>query len=68
MKFLRPACAVDPDGKDVHATLYGLVGVSAGVRSGLELHIMGLVAGLDFSRPAIKIPAIGRIGIWRRTH
>jgi hypothetical protein len=55
--------AIDPDGKDVHATLYGLLGVSAGLRSGLELHIMGLVAGVDFSRPAIKIPAIGRIGI-----
>ena len=55
--------ALDPDGKDVHATLYGLLGVSAGLRSGLELHIMGLVAGVDFQRPAIKIPAIGRIGI-----
>lgn len=55
--------AVDPDGMDVHATLYGLFGVSAGLRSGLELHIMGLVAGVDVTRPAIKIPAIGRIGI-----
>ena len=55
--------AMDADGRDFHATLYGLLGVSAGLRSGLELHIMGLVAGVDFSRPAIKIPAIGRIGI-----
>lgn len=55
--------AVDPDGRDVHATLYGLLGVSAGLRSGLELHVMGLVAGVDLARPAIKIPAIGRIGL-----
>ena len=55
--------AVDPDGRDVHATLYGLLGVSAGVRSGIELHIMGLVAGIDLARPGIKIPALGRIGI-----
>lgn len=55
--------AIDPDGKDVHATLYGLFGVSAGMRSGLELHIMGLVAGIDLARPGIKIPAFGRIGI-----
>ena len=55
--------AMDADGRDVHATLYGLLGVSAGVRSGLELHVMGLVAGVDFSRPAIKVPAIGRIGL-----
>jgi hypothetical protein len=55
--------AMDADGRDAHATLYGLIGVSAGLRSGLELHIMGLVAGIDVMRPAIKIPAIGRIGI-----
>ncbi|MDX3928762.1 MAG: DUF3750 domain-containing protein [Shinella sp.] len=55
--------AVDADGRDVHATLYGLLGVSAGARSGFELHVMGLVAGVDLSSPAIKIPAIGRIGL-----
>lgn len=55
--------ALDPDGMDAHATLYGLLGVSAGLRSGLELHVMGLVAGVDIMRPAIKIPAIGRIGL-----
>lgn len=55
--------SVDADGKDLHLTLYGLAGISAGVRSGLELNIAGLVAGLDFVHPAIKIPALGRIGI-----
>lgn len=55
--------ALDEDGKDMHLTMYGLLGISAGVRSGLEIHVMGLVAGIDFARPAIKIPAIGRIGL-----
>ncbi|MFB2550003.1 DUF3750 domain-containing protein [Ensifer soli] len=55
--------ALDEDGLDLHATLYGLLGVSAGVRSGLELHFLGLVAGLDLARPGIKIPAFGRFGI-----
>jgi len=55
--------AVDADGRDVHATLYGLLGFSAGVRSGFELHVMGLVAGVDIARPAIKVPAVGRIGL-----
>ncbi|MFC3074122.1 DUF3750 domain-containing protein [Shinella pollutisoli] len=55
--------AIDPDGRDVHATLYGLLGFSAGVRSGFELHVMGLVAGVDLARPAIKVPAVGRIGL-----
>ena len=54
---------IDADGMDVHATLYGLLGVSAGLRSGLELHFMGLVAGFDIARPAIKIPALGRFGV-----
>lgn len=55
--------AIDADGRDVHATLYGLLGISAGLRSGLGLHVLGLVAGVDVVRPGLKIPAIGRIGI-----
>ncbi|MBB4184928.1 hypothetical protein GGE07_001557 [Sinorhizobium terangae] len=54
---------IDADGRDLHATLYGLAGISAGWRSGLELHFMGLVAGFDIARPGIKIPALGRFGI-----
>lgn len=55
--------ALDADGKDLHVTLYGLLGGSIGVRSGVELHVLGLVAGVDIFRPALKIPAIGRVGI-----
>ena len=54
---------IDDDWRDLHVTLRGLVGFSAGVRSGFEVHFLGLVAGLDFSRPGIKVPALGRIGI-----
>lgn len=54
---------VDADGRDLHVTLRGLLGFSAGMRSGFELHFLGLVAGLDFANPGIKVPAIGRIGI-----
>lgn len=55
--------AFDADHRDLHATLYGLVGISAGARSGFEVHFMGLVAGIDILRPAIKIPALGRFGV-----
>ncbi len=55
--------AIDADGLDAHATLYGLLGVSVGLRSGLELHFMGLVAGIDVMHPAVKIPALGRFGV-----
>lgn len=54
---------VDADGRDLHATLYGLLGLSMGLRSGFEVHFMGLVAGIDVARPGVKIPAIGRVGI-----
>ncbi|WP_075290119.1 DUF3750 domain-containing protein [Pararhizobium arenae] len=54
---------IDADARDLHATLYGLLGVSMGLRSGFEVHFMGLVAGIDVARPGLKIPAIGRVGI-----
>jgi len=54
---------IDADGRDMHVTLYGLVGVAAGQRSGFEVHFMGLVAGVDIANPGLKIPAIGRIGL-----
>jgi len=55
--------AIDADGRDMHATLYGLIGIAAGQRSGFEVHFMGLVAGIDVANPGVKIPAIGRIGL-----
>jgi len=54
--------AVDPDGRDMHLSLFGLAGISAGLRSGVELHLLGQTAGIDFMHPALKIPAVGRVG------
>ena len=54
---------LDEDSRDLHVTLRGLLGFSVGVRSGIEVHFLGLVAGLDLARPGIKVPALGRIGI-----
>ena len=51
----------DPAG-DINLTLYGLFGISAGIKSGFEMHLFGLVAGVDVRRPAVKIPAWGRFG------
>lgn len=53
--------SVSPDWRDLHATLGGYAGFALGARSGLELHFLGLVAGVDFSPPALKIPALGRV-------
>ncbi len=54
---------LDEDWRNIHVTLGGLAGISVGMRSGLEVHLFGLVAGLDFFKPGIKVPAIGRIGL-----
>jgi hypothetical protein len=46
---------------DLHATLGGYLGFAAGASAGLELHFLGLVAGVDFSEPVLKIPAFGAV-------
>ncbi|NGN40563.1 DUF3750 domain-containing protein [Mesorhizobium sp. CGMCC 1.15528] len=50
---------------DFKATLGGLLGIAAGAESGIELQFLGLVAGMDFARPALLIPAYGRLDLWR---
>ena len=56
-----PASLTWLPGGGVHATLGGLVGFAAGRGPGVELHFLGLVAGIDLVRPALKIPALGRV-------
>jgi len=41
----------------------GLIGISIGRQSGFELNLLGLVAGIDILRPALKIPGFGRVDI-----
>ena len=53
------------DWSNIHATFGGLFGFAAGIRTGFEIHLLGFVAGVDFARPAIKIPAYGRMGLSR---
>jgi hypothetical protein len=54
--------ARSPSGSGVQFSLYGLLGVTVGVTDGLEVNILGLSAGIDPLRPAIKLPGMGRIG------
>ena len=44
-------------------SLQGLAAVRLGWVEGFELSLIGLVAGVDWRRPAIKVPSIGRIGL-----
>ncbi len=50
------------DWKDASFSLGGFFGVSLGARSGFEVNFLGLVAGLDFQNPGIKIPGLGYFG------
>lgn len=50
-------------GTGVEANLWGMLGVKIGWVEGLEVNLLGLVAGLDLREPAIKLPAFGRVSI-----
>jgi hypothetical protein len=55
--------AATPSGSGYQLSLLGAVGVMAGVDEGIELNVLGLAFGIDFLRPALKLPGIGRVGM-----
>lgn len=57
------AVAMRDDGGDVHLSLWGYAGLSFGPRTGLELNILGQTFGFDIAKPALKLPAVGRVGM-----
>lgn len=52
-----------PTGTGWRFTAGGYFSLSAGWSEGLELSFLGAVVGIDFRKPAIKLPGIGRIGM-----
>ena len=50
-------------GTGVRLTLAGYIGVTLGWVEGVEVNILGAVAGFDVRRPAIKLPGLGRFGM-----
>lgn len=50
-------------GTGVELSLWGLMGFKAGWVEGVELNLFTLVTGIDFRRPAIKLPGFGRIDL-----
>jgi hypothetical protein len=52
-----------PSGTGVQLTLGGYAGITMAWIEGIELNILGGVAGVDVRRPAIKLPGLGRIGM-----
>jgi hypothetical protein len=51
-----------PSRTGLQLSLAGVAGVTIGWIEGVEVNLFGLVAGVDLRRPALKIPAWGRVG------
>ena len=52
-----------PSGTGAQLSLLGLLGVMAAWEEGLEINVLGLSFGVDVKRPALKLPAVGRLGV-----
>jgi len=57
--------AAAPSGSGYQVSLYGLAGILVAADEGLEMNLLGLSLGVDPFRPALKLPAIGRLGLHR---
>jgi Protein of unknown function (DUF3750) len=51
----------------VEVNLWGILGVKVGLVEGIEVNMLGLVAGLDLRRPAVKLPSFGLISFASET-
>src|SRR5262249_50425346 len=52
-----------PSGTGYQLSLFGLAGLLAARREGLEINLLGLTFGLDVASPGVKLPGIGRLGV-----
>ncbi|MEP7029710.1 MAG: DUF3750 domain-containing protein, partial [Pseudolabrys sp.] len=50
-------------GTGVELNLYGFAGIKLAWAEGVEVNLLGLVAGLDLRHPGVKLPGFGRIGV-----
>jgi hypothetical protein len=56
---------MSPSGTGVQLSLLGLAGLLVALDEGLEVNVLGLTFGLDVTRPALKLPGVGRLGVPR---
>ena len=54
---------ITPSGTGLRLNLGGYLGLTIGWVEGVEVNVLGAVWGIDVRRPAIKLPALGRIGV-----
>ena len=62
-RALDDAIGRAPSGGGVQLSLFGVAGMILAPEEGVELNLLGLSVGIDLARPALRLPAIGRIGV-----
>ena len=55
-----------PSGTGYQLSMLGLLAITMAREEGIELNLLGLSLGVDFSRPALKLPFVGRLGVGSR--
>lgn len=51
-----------PSGTGYQLSLYGVLGLLIAQEEGVEVNLLGLSFGVDFYKPALRLPFIGRVG------
>ena len=52
-----------PSGTGYQVSMLGLFGIAMGREEGFELNLLGLNFGVDFLKPALRLPFVGRLGM-----
>jgi hypothetical protein len=50
-----------PSHTGIQLSVYGVIGVAAGIEEGFELNLLGLVTGVALAPPALKLPGWGSL-------
>lgn len=59
--LLHPV-GLPPSGRGLQVSLLGVLGITVGAEEGLELNVLGLSMGLDFTPFRLRLPFIGGMG------
>jgi hypothetical protein len=52
-----------PSGTGYQFSMLGVLGLTLAREEGIEMNLLGLSFGIDFLRPALKLPFVGRLGV-----